>query len=337
MQKRTPNVQSISWFLDLYRRGMLNVRPSYQRHPVWSKAYKQEFIETILRDLPAPLIILHSTFLANGDEKYEVVDGQQRLSTVFDFVAGTEDFAPSDSWPDAVANRRFADFPPEFRTKFYQYQLNVQTLQNATEAELRDVFNRLNKNVSKLNRQELRHAIYSGAFISLAAQLADDEFWQNSGVITAAKIRRMLDIELLSELLVLTIHGVEEGNDETLDYYYGLYEEELPDAGSHIARFQECKNLISRLDITRGSRFKNVADFYSLWAACLSVLASGRTVNITKTREKLLEFASKVDEKPAPDDPQAAKYLVAARQGSNKSSNRELRRDLLLKCFVLRK
>lgn len=337
MQKRTPNVQSISWFLDLYRRGMLNVRPSYQRHPVWSKAYKQEFIETILRDLPSPLIILHSTVLPTGDEKYEVVDGQQRLLTIFTFVNGEEDFSPSDSWPTPVAGLRFEDFPGDYRTKFFQYQLNVQTLQNATEGELRDVFNRLNKNVSKLNRQELRHAIYSGAFISLAAQLADDEFWQNSGVITPAKIRRMLDIELISELLVLTMHGVEEGNDEILDFYYSKYEEELPDAGRHIARFQQCKELISRLDVTKGTRYKNVADFYSLWAACLSMIDAKRAINISKTRERLLEFADKVDQKPAPEDPLAAKYLVAARQGSNKGSNRELRSDLLTKCFVMRK
>lgn len=337
MDKRTPNVQSISWFMDLHRRGMLNVRPAYQRHPVWSKTYKQEFIETILRDLPAPLIILHSTVNPNGDEKFEVVDGQQRLLTIFNFVAGKEDFSPSDTWPSPYTRKRFEAFLPQEKTRFFQYQLNVQTLQNASEQELRDVFNRLNKNVSKLNRQELRHAIYAGAFVSLVTQLADDEFWQASGVITAAKIRRMLDIELVSELLVLTMHGIQEGSDEILDNYYREYEEEVPGAGQQIARFQQCKDMISRLDITKGTRYKNIADFYSLWAVCLHVLDRKRTINFSRTKNRLLAFAAEVDQKPGPTDPQAAEYLVAARQGSNKASNRELRRDVLLEHFALRK
>ena len=53
---RRQNFQTISWFSDIHRRTLLNLEPPYQRRSVWNQAYKNEFVDTVLLQYPAPAI-----------------------------------------------------------------------------------------------------------------------------------------------------------------------------------------------------------------------------------------------------------------------------------------
>lgn len=85
-EERRQTTQAIAWFWDLYRRDLLNLDPPYQRRSVWSPSYKDYFIDTILLDYPAPAVFLFEDIDENGLAIYSVVDGKQRLSTVFEFL-----------------------------------------------------------------------------------------------------------------------------------------------------------------------------------------------------------------------------------------------------------
>jgi Protein of unknown function DUF262 len=86
---RRQNFQTISWFNDLHKRHLLDLDPPYQRRSVWNQAYKNDFIDTILRQFPAPAIFLFEEISADGASKYYVVDGKQRLTAIFEFASGS--------------------------------------------------------------------------------------------------------------------------------------------------------------------------------------------------------------------------------------------------------
>ncbi len=81
MQRR-PTTQDISWFLDLYKNGQLDLDPPYQRRSVWSPKDRRFFLDTIFRGYATPAIYLHKEMDEKGSVKHAVVDGKQRLETI---------------------------------------------------------------------------------------------------------------------------------------------------------------------------------------------------------------------------------------------------------------
>ena len=350
MLERRSTAQSIAWFLDLHHARQLDLDPPYQRLSVWNKNYRQFFIDTILKNYPSPAVFLDVEIAAGGRTVYHVVDGKQRLTTIVEYVQDA--FRTADGHSDKeVEGKYFSQLPDNQQNRFLRYLVPVEFLDNANEAELEEAFDRLNRNVAKLNAQELRNARYSGEFISLMRNLADDPFWADIGLATKSRIRRMLDIEYVSEIFLLTMEGIQEGKGR-LDEVYSEYDSELPDIEAHRRTYESCKSLVSNLwPHLTSKRFENLADFYSLWAACLNVLREQKTLDILETATNISKFADSVDSlrvtvrdadlgNLAPDtstDRDAQRYLVASTQGSSKAPNRRLRAELLQKHFVYEK
>ena len=85
--RREMNFQTVGWFWDLYKRDLLIMDPPYQRRSVWTQQYKDYFIDTVLHRYPAPAIFLFRETTPDGISNYSVVDGKQRLSTLFEFAS----------------------------------------------------------------------------------------------------------------------------------------------------------------------------------------------------------------------------------------------------------
>src|SRR6266545_6190333 len=84
--KHPARAQSISWFQDQYQAGRLELRPPFQRKPVWSDKQRCALIESVLLDIPIPELYVQVTQSEDGSEQYGVVDGQQRLRTILQFI-----------------------------------------------------------------------------------------------------------------------------------------------------------------------------------------------------------------------------------------------------------
>jgi hypothetical protein len=111
---------------------------------------------------------------------------------------------------------------------------------------LRTIFQRLNKNVVSLNKQELRQATYWGPFLKAMNLVSDKEYWGKIDVFTPNDIRRMLDVEYISELAIFALHGFQNKKDN-LDKYYEMYEEE----------FDREKELIETFDTVNSELLKS--------------------------------------------------------------------------------
>jgi Protein of unknown function DUF262 len=341
--------QTISWIRDRYRDGELVIEPPYQRRPVWGPKQRSFLIESILLSLPIPEIYMQDTTSAEGKTIHGVVDGQQRIRTILQFLGAETDpeqteqnkfrldkLPVSSPWYNAA----FAELTEDVRKKFYAYRVQVRHLKTENEEDVRDMFRRLNKYLTPLNAQELRNATYTGPFVRLCDSLADDTFWVESGLMTPAAIRRMNDIEFVSELLIGTLHGPQSGSAASVDAYYETYEEyeeEFPDQKRAKLLFDTTLTTIRKIfPRIKEQRWSNKTDFYSLFLSLSAVIRSKPLTasEMTRVRKALIDFAHAVDkwmaDEHTPVSDEVTAYGRAVQRGANDKARRAQRHEAIM-------
>jgi hypothetical protein len=178
----------------------------------------------------------------------------------------------------------------------------------------------------------------------VSESLADDEYWAENRIVTAAAIRRMADIEFVAELLIGVIHGPQGGSAAIIDDYYQQYEDyedEFPDQKQGTRVFGETLALMKSLfpDI-KTSRWSNKTDFYSLFVAVASLLRAGNAVvKVTPMRKALDRFESEVEKRIQDEHTRVSKnvsdYVRAVAKGANDKSRRGARHQALLPVLSL--
>lgn len=150
-----------------------NLRPEYQRRLRWSESKKSQLIESFLMNVPVPPVFLFEAKLG----EFEVMDGQQRLSAIVDFLQNRFELTGLEVWPP-LNGRRFEDLPATLkralnRSKISAITLSAEGVTDEVSIDLRrQVFERLNTGGERLNAQELRNSIYGGPFNNLLLELS---------------------------------------------------------------------------------------------------------------------------------------------------------------------
>lgn len=172
---------TISELSRMARDDELTIAPEYQRHFRWDELDESRLIESLFLGLPVPAIYVAT----NDDATWEVIDGLQRLSTVFHFV-GEEDLLELTGKPlplalqgleelDAFNGLKFDQLPGPIRLAFTRRSLRVTALSDKSDFEARfDLFERLNRGGVTLTPQEVRACIFRGEFNDLLRSLAHD-------------------------------------------------------------------------------------------------------------------------------------------------------------------
>jgi len=150
----------------------MNLQPEYQRRQVWDRKKKSQFIESLLMNLPVPPVFLFEPEYS----RYEVMDGQQRLSAIVAFYSNRFKLSGLEHWPE-LNGFLYDDLPPLIQRGLDRRRLSAVVLQSNAGVEDYDelrkiVFERLNTGGQKLNAQELRNCIYSSEFAKLLVELA---------------------------------------------------------------------------------------------------------------------------------------------------------------------
>ena len=142
--------------------GKLTIQPEYQRHYIYNDGKRDvAVIESLLKGYPIGLIYFNRT----ADGRFEVLDGQQRITSIGRFV--TEKFAIKDE-SDNV--QYFSGLPEEQQQKINQSPLLVYECEGE-EKEIKEWFKTINIVGIPLKEQELLNAIYSGEFVNAAKQV----------------------------------------------------------------------------------------------------------------------------------------------------------------------
>ncbi len=189
--------------------------PEFQRHQVWTTKQKAELIESILMGIPLPLIYLAEDRKGN----LQVIDGRQRLTALFEYL--NDDFTlQSLSIMGHLKGKKFKDLEPLEQSKLEDYQLIVYVIKPQTPDRIKfDIFDRVNRGGTQLNKQEMRNALYQGKSTKLLKKLSQvDEFLSATG--RAINERRMKDRYLILRFLAFYMWKKQEliYNGEKVEY-----------------------------------------------------------------------------------------------------------------------
>lgn len=323
---RNLSTQDISWFLDLHDKGQLNLNPPYQRRSVWSPKDKRFFVDTILNNYPAPPVFLHKTLNEQGRPTYHVVDGKQRIQTIIDFASDLVRI-PDDFSILTLQKKRWRDLDRTQREQFWNYVLIVEMLPDVSDSSVRNIFERINRNSRKLMPQELRHAKYDGWFVSFAEAEAEKQEWRDLGVVTNSRIKRMADVQFISELMVIEIKKRLSGFDQdSLDDIYAEYDD-LTDQAIFVEddfrqRFESSKRYIQSLLSIEPSLLETLkvqSHFYTLWGyLCLEAPRLKTPQEFIPTyRQFISDVTAAQNEALQAADNKRANYMQAVAKYSN--------------------
>lgn len=141
----------------------MDLQPDFQRGEVWSDSKKQRLIDSIMREWHVPPV--HVIELKES-AKQEVLDGQQRLTAIRDFVAGKfpvdARIEPPDPMIQEVHGQYYSDLPPDWRRRFDQFTIRVFRITDYQPGEPSELFYRLNQ-PTNLTAAEQRNAFFGPA------------------------------------------------------------------------------------------------------------------------------------------------------------------------------
>jgi hypothetical protein len=244
-------IWSVKQLLDLADSGKLDLNPPYQRNPIWTKSTQKHLIQSIKDGAPIPNLFL----FMKGEDKYEMVDGQQRTRALKVFKNTNEIQLTKDD--------------SEFKNgAFLKYQIPITIITEVSEGEyIEEFYYMVNSSGIKLNRPETSKAqFFSTTFLKLVEKLTTGDGFQELNIIPVSSQKRMMDRELVEELCALVLHGITDKKNQVDKIYESdiadkdsqSCEEKFNEILSHILRFNKILPL-------KETRYRQRNDFYTLF------------------------------------------------------------------------
>jgi len=267
MQKAERSSYTTNDFYSWSETGGLDLSPKFQRRGVWKNPARSYLIDTLLNGMPVPPIYLR---VSQNRERTrtvrEVIDGQQRLRAVLDFVQ--DKYALSKSVRrDDLGGKRFSQLSPELQNQINGFSFNCEVFQSISDEDVLAIFSRLNTYSVSLNKQELRNGKYFGLFKQASYDLAHEhlQFWRINRIFTEDGIARMLEVETTSEIMIAMLAG-QQNKKGSIDQFYADYDETFTKRQTVIDHFRKVVDTINDTlgDDLPGIEFRRVPFFYSL-------------------------------------------------------------------------
>ena len=195
MQSRTRAIDKI------YKRRDRYEIPDWQRQEVWGRSKKQNLIDSILRGWKLPKFYLLK--VSSAPEAYEVVDGQQRLVTIYDFF--NNELPLPNSVAEEFGGIYYRDLPDKLVDAFDDYEIEFDEITEATEEEVKNFFQRLQEGL-RLTSAEKLNSVHS-KLRNYVVKLAEHPFFDK----TSASNRRYGHFDIVSKVAAIEIDGLEVG------------------------------------------------------------------------------------------------------------------------------
>ena len=255
-------------FLLWQENSLFEITPKFQRRPVWRTPARSYFIDTLLRGMTVPPLYFRMTQnQARTKAVREVVDGQQRVRSVLEFIADA--YRLSKTLKGPWAGKRFTQLSEDQQRQIKSFSFTTEIFKGISDKQVLEVFCRLNMNGIPLNKQELRNGRFFGFFkeSSFSLALTYLEFWRKHKVFSEQSIARMLEVELVSELLIAGNDGMQD-KKKSIDDFYEKWETSYPDKARDEKRFKDTFDAISETfadDDLASSDFRRPPLFYTLY------------------------------------------------------------------------
>lgn len=265
---------SIQTLYGWYRENKLFVNRRYQRKLVWTQLEKQKLVESILKKYPIPAILVSEREDAPGT--YEIIDGLQRLHAIVSFIETSfptldGKFFALEFFPTARSKADEGVFFPNISdsllsqrevTTILDYTLALSVMRNASEAEVNDVFGRINTYGHRLSDQERRQAGVQNDFSNMVREIActirgdasaevlglasmpaisidlpmtqhgyeiqaDQVVWVTEGILRSTDLRDSMDEQCIADIAACIVGGqLIERSKDALDYIFTVGSDE---------------------------------------------------------------------------------------------------------------
>jgi Protein of unknown function DUF262 len=326
--------KDVATLLQLEKSGQLKLQPDFQREGVWPKAAKSYFIDSILNGRPIPPIyIQRTTSVQTGRSEFAVIDGQQRIRAIQEFL--DDGLKLNEVGDGSVAStfkgKKFSGLSEEMQQRLWNFDFVVQELSGYSEDNIRDIFARMNKYVVKLSKQELRHAQKPGKFKDFVERIAKWPFWKQERVFTRAQLARMRAAEFAAEIAILLSEGGPQHKKTAIDLYYHRYSERFREGSSLEATLRAYISWIQdALPNLRTHRYRRSNELYALIGALDIVSKRGSRLSKldpSTAGQKLLDFEKTTQSKTPKGS--AAQYVIAASKHTDDLQTRTTRIEIL--------
>jgi hypothetical protein len=319
-------------------------RPEFQRRLVWATRHKNALVTTVLEGYPFPeiYIAVGDVDLDTGEGKTLLVDGQQRLTTLYQYFVGSDELRLAK---DIVP---YKELGVTEKTDFLEYDVVVRDLGQISLEQIKVVFEKINSTQYSLNAMEIHNARYDGEFKKAADELSKNDFFNRQRIFSANEIRRMGDI-LFALRLMVTVMSTYFNRDDEIEEYLNKYNDDFPQASEIVQNISAAMLFVEKCDFDDKARIWKLADLYTFivevyWA----MFRDKRKLDPKQVKELLTSFFALVDkvseggliveltedhDKNAVE--RAARYERAAIQASNDRGNRVTRGSIIRELLAM--
>ena len=203
---------SVGELISMYQQGEIDIRPQFQRFYRWTDFQKSRLVESLVLGIPIPSIFVSQ----RTDGVWDVIDGQQRLSTIFELAGILKNeqgdcIAPliltSTKYLPSMDGQLWDTIGREHQLLVKRSKIDVKIiLRESSEGSKYELFQRLNTGGSQLSSQEVRNAIaimIDPSFYEWILTLADNEDFQTCSGLSDNKTSEQYDRELIIRFLAL--------------------------------------------------------------------------------------------------------------------------------------
>jgi hypothetical protein len=346
MEKFQSQIYKINDILGWNERGELKLDPRFQRRKVWSPRGKSYLIDSIIKGYPLPeLFIREKIIIQDRKTIREVVDGQQRLRAILEFIEGKFTILPMHD--EEYSKKKFIELPESIQQSILAFPLSVNTLIGSDDACMLEIFSRLNAYSVPLNSQEKINSEFVGVFKQKIDYIARQNlaYWEDNRIISGPKIARMKEVEFTAELVGAMLGGLQNGKSIIRNLYLS-YDDAFPQFSYLESRFNDtleiCKRVIG--DQIADTEFRRVPLFYSLFCAVYdckygfssTAQATPKQLNessMEEVRQKLYQINQSLTAEER--YPEFINFVAASRSSTDKLSARSVRHGILISILRL--
>lgn len=290
MAKQIPSSPSTKKISEIYRRikeGSLILQPDFQRKFVWTSEYKEEFIDTIIQGLPFPEIYIAQTGIDIEKimSREVIVDGQQRLSTIVQYID-----EPENSKEFGKLIPKYKDLEQETRNEILNYSVVFRDLGDIESEMIREVFRRINLTKFGLEQIEIQNAVYNGEFISCAKSILNAIDKEHIPIFSESELSRMADLHFILLLQSTVIADGYFSRDTEIENFIIAHNDEFPESNSIQERFIKLFELIKNLELPDDSIWYRKSNFFTLFIELLKIKIKRPDI----LKKNLLEFENEV-------------------------------------------
>lgn len=227
---------SIGELMNMYKDNELQIQPDFQRFFRWTDSQKAKFIESILLGIPIPPV-----FVAQSRSGvWDVIDGLQRLSTIFEFTGILKNSEETPIPPSVLQPTKFLSslkgkmwnntedednsFTEEQRIDFKRSKIDINIIKKNSDIDAKyELFQRLNTGGTSLTQQEIRNCLMimlDKEFYKWISELRDFDSFQNCLPLTEKQVNEQEDMEIVLRFLIYRYTNLDDikGNEDISDF-----------------------------------------------------------------------------------------------------------------------